>query len=250
MQVQIIGAGIVGQATGIGLMKLGHQVTFHDKDKKVLADLHAVGMPTSLGLQDQSDFHLICVPEQAVPSVLSRLLETPDVEGTIAVRSTVPPRTCECFEHVSFNPELLRESTALPDFMNPPYVLVGECCEEHGDRLEELYRPLHARVVRTSPRVAEMVKLSTNGYLHSILSYWNQIHILCEALQINSLEVGMIASLDPRVNDYGARLHGHKIGGSCLPKDLDQLIQLCEEMSVNTSLLKACREVNEMFPAI
>ena len=250
MQVQIVGAGVVGRATGLGLMKLGHQVTFHDTNKKVLADLQAVGKFTSPRLMFQADFHFICVPEQAVPSVLSLLLETPDVGGTIAVRSTVPPRTCESFDHVSYNPELLREATALPDFMTPPYVLIGECCKQHGDKLEELYRPLQVRIVRTSCRVAEAVKLSTNGYLHTILSYWNLIHKLCEALQINSVEVGMIASLDQRVSDYGARLHGHRIGGSCLPKDVDQLIELCKRQSVDASFLTACREINEMLPKI
>ena len=62
MHVQIIEAGVVGRATGIGLMKLGHQVTFHDIIKKILADLQAVGMYTSPKLMFQADFHFICVP--------------------------------------------------------------------------------------------------------------------------------------------------------------------------------------------
>ena len=250
MRIQIIGAGVVGRATGTGFMKMGHEVVFCDTESRVVTELQAKGLEISDTCLSQADFHFICVPERVAPTVASELLEAPDAEGAVVVKSTVPPRTCERLPHVSYIPEWLREATALPDFVTPAYVLIGECCLEHGDKLEVLYKPFQVRIVRTSIRVAEMVKLSANGYLHAIISYWNLVYNVCQKLQINSLEVGMIASLDPRVSDYGARLHGHRIGGGCLPKDLDQLIQLCESLPVDAGFLKACHEINESLPTI
>jgi len=57
--------------------------------------------------------------------------------------------------------------------------------------------------------------------------------------------VGRTCSLDPSISPYGAVMHGKAFGKHCLPKDLDHLIEFCERMGYDPSLLKAVRKVNE-----
>ena len=56
MKIGIIGSGIVGQATGIGLIAKGHQVKFYDIDENKLLTLKNNGYDTNNILDDVIDF--------------------------------------------------------------------------------------------------------------------------------------------------------------------------------------------------
>jgi len=175
------------------------------------------------------------------------------IKGLIAIRSTVSPGTNDRMFRdygmpVCSNPEFLREGVADYEFLNPPGVIIGERCKEHGDILEELYKPFRRPTFRVKPIVAEMVKLVVNGYLACQVSYWNQVKILADKLGVNSQEVGMLATFgDDRVSIYGARMHGKPFGGKCLPKDLEQLIKACGTVNVQDGFFKAIEFVNGIY---
>ena len=243
MLIQIVGAGVVGRATGKGFARFGHRVIFCDTDEEKLEPLrHEFETTTE---PKNADVHFVCVPEGEVESAVERLrnlVMKPHLKhtivgdltvtyqfGLVVIRSTAPPGTAkrisETGMHVCSNPEFLREAVAEYEFLNPRMVVIGECCPRHGDVLERLYRPFRAPIVRTDPTTAEMAKLAVNCHLAYLISFWNEVHLICERLGVNSHEVGAIASLDPRVSPYGARMHGRPFGGRCLPKDLDQMLE-------------------------
>jgi len=229
MKIQIIGAGVVGKATGHAFQRYGHLVVFKDKGD-VLED---------------ADVHFICVPEKVVENIIIQLQ---DIKGLSVIRSTVLPGTTKQLSekytmHICHNPEFLREAIAEYDFLNSEYILIGQCCIKHGDILEMLYKPFNIPIVRVKPRISEMVKLVSNAHLAMLISFWNEIHQISENYG-DSHYIGSIASMNSRISTYGARMHGKAFGGHCLPKDINQLIGYAESIGYNPKLLKAVKQVN------
>ncbi|MBE0480162.1 MAG: hypothetical protein IBX68_04205, partial [Dehalococcoidia bacterium] len=224
MGIGVVGFGIVGTATAEVLRRLGHSVSINDLNpaRNEAARLQgyqylAPGMKTEI--------LFVCVPESYVKD---SLVYAPDAE-IVVIRSSVPPGTTDRFSKqlgrpLVHMPEFLKEATALWDALNPPFVLIGCHDQGQGQRLAQLFSPLIAPVRLVSPAVSETVKLVLNSYLHTIITFWNEVELVSELAGVQSHIVGKICSQDPRVPAYGATMHGNPVGGRCLPKDLAQLV--------------------------
>src|SRR5438105_9970960 len=207
----------------------------------------AVGTPpTYSGDADLSAVHAVV---EAIP---------PSEEHALVMKSTVPCGTGAALQR-SFRergkgglgyvscPEFLREGSAVHDFMHPDRVVVGT--DEHdswaGDAVVELYASLGVPLVRTDIASAEMVKLASNAFLATKISFINEIANVCEETGADVVEVARGMGLDTRI---GPRfLHaGIGYGGSCFPKDVDALKQLAGNSGYHFQLLTAVIEVNEL----
>ena len=252
MRITIIGAGVVGQATGKGFARLGHEVTFVDLNPEVLDSLSE--FRTVMQAPGLQDIYFICVPEDEVTEAIEGLIPRKIGTTLIVIRSTVPPGTTRTLgykysSHICHNPEFLREATAEYDFLNFDGIVLGMCCGGHEAILRSIYTPFRRPIYFTTSEVSELAKLAVNGYLACQISYWNQLRLLADALDINSHEVGMLASsVDPRISAYGARMHGKPYSGKCLPKDLAQLQSICSS-SMNTALLRGIKSINDEYIA-
>lgn len=256
MKIAIIGAGVVGQATGMGFQRLGHKVTFYDLDTKTVELLLEQGYDASfhklmVKKPQNYDVIFVCVTETAI-NVNEFNLWREAYEGLYVIRSTVPIGTTEeliqkCVPTLGLchNPEFLRESVSEYEFMNPHKIIIGECCQEHGAILEELYKPFNVPIVRVDTKTSEMIKLASNAYLATQISFWNQMHLICRKLGVNSHILGKACSLDPRISEYGASMHGRRYGGNCLPKDLDNLIATAKKEVATPYLLEAVKKINQ-----
>lgn len=249
LKIHIIGAGMVGSATGDGFSRFGHHVVFYDVNKEKLSMLKKEGFEVSEDPISEADVHFICTPEDAVEKVVDRLAQ---VKGIIVIRSSVLPGTTMQLmkrdgRHIIHNPEFLRAATSNWDFLNPARVVIGECCAEHGDLIEQLYKPIRAPIIRVDPTTSEMIKLASNAALSTYISFWNETHNICERIGVNSHVVGKASGMDNRISRYGASMHGRAFGGMCLPKDLDHLIEFSERNNYSPELLKAVRKINELM---
>ncbi len=244
MVIGIIGYGVVGTATAELLRRLGHTVRVRDTDAGRMKMARSEGFG-EIGQGEQVEVLFICVPERHVRDALCSAPDSP----TTIVRSTVPPGTTESLSRelgrpLVFMPETLREATALWDALNPALILIGCPNKEQGERLAELFAPLMAPIALIPPATAEMVKLTLNAYLHTLISFWNEIQLICELTGLQSHIVGKLCSQDPRVSSYGAAMHGRPAGGTCLPKDIAQLIGFAEAKGYEPQLLEAVRDMN------
>ncbi|MBI1893913.1 MAG: UDP-glucose/GDP-mannose dehydrogenase family protein [Candidatus Rokubacteria bacterium] len=244
MTIGIIGYGVVGSTTAEMLRRLGHTVAVRDTDPGRMEEARAEGF-AELDQDASPDVLFICVREGHVRDVLR---SAPDSPVTV-IRSTVPPGTTEDLSEelgrpLLFMPEILREATALWDALNPNLILIGCRSKEEGERLAELLAPLMAPIVLVPPSTAEMVKLTLNAYFHTLISFWNEIHLICELTGLQSHVVGKLCSQDPRVSPYGATMHGRPAGGTCLPKDLAQLIDFAERKGYAPEFLGAVKNMN------
>ncbi|GAC1325116.1 MAG: hypothetical protein NVSMB25_23260 [Thermoleophilaceae bacterium] len=114
-----------------------------------------------------------------------------------------------------------------------------------GDRVAALYEPLGAPIVRTDVASAEMVKLASNAFLATKISFINEIANVSEELGADVGEVARGMGLDRRIGDKFLRA-GLGYGGSCFPKDVTALKQLAGNTGYHFQLLTAVIEVNEL----
>jgi UDPglucose 6-dehydrogenase len=184
--------------------------------------------------------------------------ELPELEERtiIVMKSTVPVGTGEKVRHeldarglahVGYvsNPEFLAESTALRDFTNPDRIVVGAFDQADGDAVAALYDTLDAPVVRADVASAEMVKLASNAFLATKISFINEIANVCEETGADVSFVAEGMGLDRRIGSLFLR-PGIGYSGSCLPKDVTALKQLAGNSGYHFQLLTAVIEVNEL----
>jgi len=255
MKIVVVGGGVVGTATALGFERLGHEVYIVDPNSKCHASQY--GLKVVPDCISDGNYILLCTPEAEIDAAIQtyRLPSWDDSrkQPPIYVRSSVLPGTCRRLSqkyglHIGHNPELLREAVAEYEFMNPSGIILGDCCSEHGFAMEILYMPFRSPVHHTTPEVSELTKLAINSYLVCNISYWNQIKLLADKLDINSHEVGMLAShVDDRISVYGSRMHGRPYGGKCLPKDLKQLIGLSHKINATSLFFESIRDMNDLM---
>lgn len=217
--------GIVGKTTARGFSELGHSVVCRDLN----------------GDRPASDVCFICTPESEVDKAIKGI-ET----GCLVIRSTTVPGTISSLgEHLCHNPCFIREKTAYEDFVHPQMIVIGKCCQAHGDILEGLYSNFTVPIFRVGVTTSEMIKLTLNSYLATQISFWNEIKPICDKLGISSSEVAEVCKGDARVSKYGTLWHGRPFDGQCLPKDLKHMLELLKAHGTEAKLLEAVESINK-----
>lgn len=148
---------------------------------------------------------------------------------------------------VTVNPEFLREGTAIHDFRNPPFTLVGHNYRSDATPTEALYAHVEAPVVTTSIRTAEMIKYSSNTWHALKVCFANEIGNLCKRLDIDSHEVMDIFCRDEKLNLSSYYLKpGFAFGGSCLPKDVRALQYRAKEVDLDLPVIQSILGSNQL----
>ena len=171
--------------------------------------------------------------------------------ATLVMKSTVPVGTGERIRaelgpevgYVS-NPEFLSEGRAIEDFVHPDRIVIGSFDEEHGDRVAALYEGFEAPIVRTSVASAEMIKLASNAFLATRISFSTRSRTSPRRSARTSTRSRRHG---PRqANRHGLPASGIGYGGSCFPKDVSFLKLLAGNSGYHFQLVSAVIEVNEL----
>jgi UDPglucose 6-dehydrogenase len=280
--IGVIGAGWVGLVTAACFADLGHDVWVRDVVQEKIDTLSKGDVPIyEPGLSelitknterlhwtldmgevvDNAELLFCCVdtpPTYSGDADLSRVMKVVEEIGdldshALIMKSTVPvstgrsiKRSLKKMGYVS-NPEFLKEGSAITDFQHPDRVVVGAGPEDadFGDRVEKLYEPLDPPMVRTDVASAEMIKLASNAFLATKISFINEIANVSEELGADVEEVARGMGLDTRIGPQFLRA-GSGYGGSCFPKDVSALKQLAGNTGYHFQLLTAVIEVNEL----
>ncbi|MGH2835460.1 MAG: UDP-glucose dehydrogenase family protein [Solirubrobacteraceae bacterium] len=283
--IAVIGTGYVGLVTAVGFAELGNEVWCVDIDEAKIEALNRGEIPIyEPGLAESVATHssrLHFTTELAPAIERARLLfvavgTPPTYSGdadlsavyavinampasdhhAIVMKSTVPVGTGAAirrelertdkggFAYVSC-PEFLKEGAALEDFRHPDRVVVGDEGDWAGQAVIDLYAPVGAPLLRTDIASAEMVKLASNAFLATKISFINEIANVCEETGANVLEVARGMGLDRRIGEHFLR-PGIGYGGSCFPKDVSALKQLAGNSGYHFQLLTSVIEVNEL----
>ncbi|MFN8216422.1 MAG: UDP-glucose/GDP-mannose dehydrogenase family protein [Solirubrobacterales bacterium] len=280
--VGVIGVGWVGLVTAVCFAELGHRVvardivaakveslargqaTVHEPglEEMLRRNLERITFTTEMAtVLDRARLLFVCVdtpPTYSGDADLSRVRavveELPeDGEHALVMKSTVPAGTGEAIRrdmpglaYVSC-PEFLKEGSAVADFMHPDRVVIGADPgdEDAAAAVEALYAPLGGEILRTDVASAEMIKLASNAFLATKISFINEIANVCEEVGADVGEVARGMGLDSRIGPAFLRA-GIGYGGSCFPKDVSALKMLAGNSGYHFQLLNSVIEVNEL----
>ena len=259
-KITIIGAGYVGFSLAV-LLSQEKEVTLFDIDRLKLKQIgnkksplrdqnidkffanKTLRLKTNYDLLDSvsdSDLIILALPtnfnESAklfdttqLDSVISKITEK-NINSPILIKSTVPQGYTKRLQaqypdfSIIFSPEFLREGNALEDNLNPSRIVVGNT-EPLGLKIAELF----ASFASNDPEIflmesgeAEAVKLFSNAYLSTRISFFNELDTFALASNLDSQSIIDGVTSDPRIGaHYCNPSFGY--GGYCLPKDTKQL---------------------------
>lgn len=166
------------------------------------------------------------------------------------IRKTIEKASTAKFNFsVVSNPEFLREGSAVRDFFKPDRVIIGLEKEDWKLKniMKTIYLPLSKNgipLVFTDIRSAEVIKYASNAYLATRISFINELANFCEKSGADIKKVANGIGLDKRIGTHYLEA-GIGYGGSCLPKDLNALIEIGKAKGHDFELLRAVQSVNK-----
>ena len=205
------------------------------------------------------DVHFICAGTP--PQSGSDHADLTQVDGCVATlapllnrpclvvgKSTVPVGTarrlaaelaaaCQGAE-LAWNPEFLREGSAVADAITPDRIVAGVM----SPSAEEVLRTVYARQIAggtpffaTDLETAELAKVAANAYLATKVSFINAMAEVCEAAGGNVYALSQILGADVRIGSAFLR-PGLGFGGGCLPKDIRGFLARATDLEVGQAL--------------
>ena len=166
----------------------------------------------------------------------------------IAGKSTVPVGTARQLAtivaqeapqaEVAWNPEFLREGTAVADTLKPPRIVAGVTSQWADGLLRRVYASLvvgGAGFFTTTLETAELSKVAANAFLATKITFINAMAEVCEAAGADARTLAQILGADPRIGGQYLR-PGLGFGGGCLPKDIRAFAARAEELGAGRAL--------------
>lgn len=259
----------------LALFQAGQSPLFEPGLAELLAQVHADGRFTAVGhpadAARQTDLSFICVGtpsrKDGAPDLTYIERVCRDIgpalrpRHVVVIRSTMLPGSIEqvvvpALEaasgktegrdfHVVANPEFMREGSAIRDFFEPAFVIMGERAPGAAALLAELYRCVDAPQVRCSIRAAEAIKFACNAFHGLKITFANEFGQFCKAHGIDAQEVMEVFCRETKLNVSKAYLRpGLAYGGSCLPKDLRALVRRARECNLDLPVLETIARSN------
>lgn len=198
---------------------------------------------------------------ERVVSEIGAAMRGKDGFHTVVLRSTVMPGTTESLVipkleeasgkragegfGVCYNPEFLREGSAVSDFLEPTITVLGAATPDHLRKIRDVYAWVPGKIFETSLSTAETVKSICNVFHALKVVFANEVGTLCKRMGIDTEAVFDIFKADTRLNASAAYLTpGFAFGGSCLPKDLRAVSQGARQMNVRLPVIESIMTSN------
>ena len=264
MKIGIVGQGFVGTAVKEGLKNYYEIDTYDIKDNNDSTYMNVLVL--------ESDVIFVCVPTpmrkdgscdtSIVESVVNEIDEISyddyvieSGHKTIVIKSTIPPGTTERLNKecknisIVFIPEFLTEANFIEDFKNQDRIIIGGP-RPASTKVRQLFYKVFpkAHIIKTSSTIAEMVKYTTNTFLSTKVSFANEIKMICDKVGIDYDKVIEYATHDDRLGHSHWSVPGPDghlgFGGSCFPKDINALLDICRELGVPAKTIYGAWETN------
>ena len=208
----------------------------------------------------EADLHFLCVGTPQLPGsyaantqylhdAVRALAPYLREDAVIAGKSTVPVGTAAKLTevlseaagfqpHLAWNPEFLREGTALEDSLRPDRIVIGVNDDRSAELLRKVYEPITAHgtpFITTDIPTAELVKVAANSFLATKISFINAMAEIAEVSGADAVSLAEAIGYDERIGNKFLR-NGIGFGGGCLPKDIRAFMARAEELGVGQAV--------------
>lgn len=238
-------------ATQLASGRLSFRTAHDDSSKDVDVHFVCVGTPQLAGSLAADTSYLHSAIKDLAPYL------SPD--AVVVGKSTVPVGTAVILKeeldkltgfdaNLAWNPEFLKEGTALEDSLSPDRLVVGVTNEHSETKLREVFAPMVSAGVPfivTDLATAELVKSAANAFLATKISFINAMAEIAEVSGADASQLATAIGYDERIGNKFLR-NGVGFGGGCLPKDIRALVARAEELGVGQSVayLKEIDKIN------
>jgi UDPglucose 6-dehydrogenase len=268
--------GVDTDATKVAMLMAGQVPIYEPGLPELLrAELKAGRLRFSTSYEKAAafgDVHFICTGTPQLPggegadlsqvrACVTALAPLARESSLLVGKSTVPVGTARALSRdlaaagyqveIAWNPEFLREGTAVTDTLAPDRIVAGVTSQRAEDLLRRVYGPLlgggsgGTRFFATTLETAELAKVAANAFLATKISFINAMAEVCEASGANVRGLAAILGADPRIGDSFLRA-GLGFGGGCLPKDIRAFMATSAELGVDSAagLLREVEKIN------
>lgn len=223
-----------------------------------------------------SDLAIVCVGTPSAPDGSHNMGYIADVTRQIAAalrhdraspltvvyRSTIRPGTMDELiapifrsfhgDHTDrlvelvYNPEFLREGSAVQDYFAPPKIVIGTADGEPSAAMDTLNAGIEAPTFYVRFKESEITKFVDNTWHAVKVAYANEIGRICLQIGIDAAKVHEIFVSDTKLNISPYYLRpGGAFGGSCLPKDVRALQYISGDVGAATPLVDSLLRSND-----
>lgn len=246
---------LIAKARADGLLEATTEIgdTLDDCDIAIVC----VGTPS--GVDGAHNMSYIVQVTRAIAASIKPDRKTP---LTVVYRSTMRPGTTEqmilpIFRsligdaserliELVYNPEFLREATAIEDYFNPPKIVLGTIDGVPSEKMVALHEGIEAPIFHVGIREAEITKFVDNTWHAVKVAFANEVGRVCQNIGISARQVHQIFVSDTKLNisPYYTR-PGGPFGGSCLPKDVRALQHIAADTGSQTHLFDSLLRSND-----
>ena len=204
-------------------------------------------------VQTPNNIETNSVDTKFLESAIKEINNVNNNDLVITVKSTIPPyeieKVCEKVgmdsSKLTFNPEFLREGTAVEDFFKPDRIVLGGTDSEKLTKLKELYSGFDCEIITTDSISSQLIKYLANTYLPLRLSFVNEATRLINYSGGNLDDVLKGVGLDNRIGQHYFR-PSPSWGGSCFPKDLVEVNNFYDKDKLNLPLISNIINSNDI----
>lgn len=261
MTIGIIGNGFVGNSV---------YHTFSPLVDVKVYDINPIKSTHTLKDVVQQDVVFICVPTPLgsngidlsyVNDVVDTLLEIDTGDTVFVLKSTVIPGTTGRYSglglKIIFSPEFLTERTAVSDSICSNHVIIAGRYADEIERVVQLYKDRfgeYYNIMVTDYETAEFIKYMRNTFFATKVTFMNEMFRISTHLNIDwAMAVnGFVA--DGRIGHSHLSVPGHDgmygYGGTCFPKDIAALVNMCADMGMYPILLSAVQQANLKYRGV
>ena len=203
-----------------------------------LSAIFKVSEEIGIGIREKENFHVVVIRSTVLPGTnakVSKIIE--DVSG----------KNCNQSFAVVSNPEFLREGSAVRDYYNPSYTLIGSNNDKAVKSMNHIYKEINAPIIITDIEIAETIKYVNNAFHALKVTFANEIGNICSKIGIDSHKLMDIFCKDKKLNLSSYYLKpGFSYGGSCLPKDLKALKTIAHDFYLECPVLENIEKSNDL----
>jgi GDP-mannose 6-dehydrogenase len=242
---------------GLAAGRLSASVDFPAENDDFAAAIVCVGTPS--GPDGSHDMSYVA---EATKQVATALNPNRTTKLTIVFRSTFRPGSMdeliapilrdalgddfESIVELVYNPEFLRESTAIDDYFNPSKIVIGTRDGQPSATMEAIHDGIEGKVFNVPFREAEFTKFADNTWHAVKVTYANELGRICSRLGVDASIMYELFIADTRLNISPYYLRpGSAFGGSCLPKDVRAMQHMALMTGANAQLINSVVPSNE-----